>query len=102
MTGEWMYGRLPAHEHAGGAARSLGEDGDVGARGLVDEREDLLPQLGRLVGLLEVEAHPHARLARRRVHPGELLIHAAVIRRHLEDAAAALGETARESAQLGL
>ena len=101
MEREGVEAALEAHQEPDDPTGDLGDDRQTFGVGLVEQREHLAPQIGRVVGLIEVDADGAAGAAGEFLHPGPLVARdECVVGGELEHAVAGTSESVGDAEQL--
>ena len=101
MERERVEAALETHQQADDPTGDLGHDRQTFGVGLVEQREHFAPQIGRVVGLIEVDADGATGAAGEFLHPGPLVARdECVIGRELEHAVAGTSECVGNAEQL--
>ena len=101
MERERVEAALEAHQQADDPTGDLGDDRQPFGVGLIEQREHLAPQIGRVVGLIEVDADGATGAAGEFLHPRPLVARdECVVGSELEHAVAGTGECVGDAEQL--
>ncbi len=101
VEGERVEASLETHQQAHHPPGHLGDDRDAVGGRFVEQAQHVTPEVGRTVGLVEIDAHGASRAAGQLAHPRPFAgRHVDVVRRELEHAVAGAAQRVGDPVQL--